>query len=203
MPDVAQSWHAQAPEEVIRCLGSSRSGLSADEARRRLESVGPNVLQAAHRASPWRLLAAQFSNVLIVILLVATALSAVLGHVVEAVAITVIVLFAVLLGFVQEFRAERAIDALREMAAPRATVVRDGEEVELPAREVVPGDLLVLNAGNRDRRRRPAGAGGQPEGAGSGPHRRIDADPEARRHALCRRRSGRRPTQHGVCRDRP
>ncbi len=149
MPDVAQSWHAQAPEEVIRCLGSSRSGLSADEARRRLESVGPNVLQAAHRTSPWRLLAAQFSNVLIVILLVATALSALLGHVVEAVAITVIVLFAVLLGFVQEFRAERAIDALREMAAPRATVVRDGEEVELPARDVVPGDLLVLNAGNR------------------------------------------------------
>jgi Ca2+-transporting ATPase len=74
MPDVAQPWHAQAPDEVIRCLGSSRSGLSADEARHRLESVGPNVLQAAHRTSPWRLLAAQFSNVLIVILLVATAL---------------------------------------------------------------------------------------------------------------------------------
>jgi Ca2+-transporting ATPase len=149
MPDVVQAWHAQAPEEVIRCLGSSRSGLSAEEARRRLESAGPNALQAAQRTSPWRLLAGQFSNVLIVILLMATALSALLGHVVEAVAITVIVLFAVLLGFVQEFRAERAIDALREMAAPRATVVRDGEEVELPAGDVVPGDLLVLNAGNR------------------------------------------------------
>jgi Ca2+-transporting ATPase len=107
------------------------------------------VLQAARGVSPWSLLAGQFRNVLIVILLAATALSALLGHGVEAVAITVIVIFAVLLGFVQEYRAGRAIEALREMAAPRATVIRDGVEIDLPAREVVPGDLLVLAAGNR------------------------------------------------------
>ena len=147
--DVACPWHAQSADEVFRRLGSSRRGLSADEARRRLETTGPNALQAARRVSPWPLLAAQFKNVLIVILLVATALSALLGHTVEAVAITVIVVFAVLLGFVQEFRAERAIEALREMAAPRATVIRDGSEIEIPAREVVPGDMLVLTGGNR------------------------------------------------------
>jgi len=142
-------WHALAADEVVRQLASSRNGLSAAEAQRRLETTEPNVLQAAPGISPWQLLAGQFKNVLIVILLVATALSAMLGHGVEAIAITVIVIFAVLLGFVQEFRAERAIEALREMAAPRATVIRDGSEIDLPARDVVPGDMLVLAAGNR------------------------------------------------------
>ena len=147
--DITCPWHAQSADEVLRGLGSSRRGLPVEEARHRLETTGPNVLQAARRISPWQLLAAQFQNVLIVILLVATALSALLGHTVEAVAITVIVVFAVLLGFVQEFRAERAIEALREMAAPRATVIRDGSEIDIPARDVVPGDMLVLSGGNR------------------------------------------------------
>ena len=148
-PPAAPAWHALPADQVVAQLQSGRDGLPASEAARRLAAVGPNTLQAARRASPWRLLAAQFRNVLIVILLVATALSAALGHVIEAVAITVIVVFAVLLGFVQEFRAERAIEALRQMAAPRATVIRDGVEVEIPASEVVPGDLLALPAGNR------------------------------------------------------
>ena len=95
------------------------------------------------------ILAAQFKNVLIVILLVATILSAVLGHGTEAIAIAAIVLLAVLLGFVQEYRAERATDALRRMAAPTATVLRDGEEFEVPARQLVPGDVILLRAGDR------------------------------------------------------
>jgi Ca2+-transporting ATPase len=148
-PDTARAWHTLPADAVLRELGSGHAGLSTDEARRRVESAGPNALQAARGVSPWTLLAGQFKNVLIVILLAATALSALLGHGVEAIAITVIVLFAVLLGFVQEYRAERSIEALREMAAPRATLIRGGEEIDLPAREVVPGDLLVLTAGNR------------------------------------------------------
>jgi len=148
-PDTERAWHALPTDAVLRALDSGHGGLSTAEARHRFESVGPNALEPARGVSPWVLLAGQFKNVLIVILLVATVLSALLGHGVEAIAITVIVIFAVLLGFVQEYRAERAIEALREMAAPRATVIRDGEEIELPAREVVPGDLLVLTAGNR------------------------------------------------------
>ena len=147
--DTVRAWHALPADVVLRELASGPGGLSAEEARRRLESAGPNSLQPARGASPWTLLAGQFKNVLIVILLAATALSALLGHGVEAAAITVIVLFAVLLGFVQEYRAERSIEALRVMAAPRATVIRGGEEIDLPAREVVPGDLLALTAGNR------------------------------------------------------
>ena len=110
---------------------------------------GPNELQAARRVSPWAILSGQFKNVLIVILLVATILSAFFGHGIEAIAIAVIVLFAVLLGFVQEFRAEHAIEALRQMAAPTANVLRDGQETKIPARDLVPGDVVLLRAGDK------------------------------------------------------
>jgi Ca2+-transporting ATPase len=143
------AWHTQPVGAVLARLNSSPSGLAGAEAARRLAEHGPNEIGAAPRASPWGLLLAQFKNVLIVILLVATALSAFLGHELEAIAIAVIVLFAVLLGFIQEYRAERAIDALREMAAPTATVLRDGGEIEIPARELVPGDVVLLNAGDK------------------------------------------------------
>ena len=88
-------------------------------------------------------------NMLILILLLAIGLSIFLGHAVEAIAIAVIVVFAVLLGFVQEYRAERAIDALRQMAAPNATVIRDGRELSVPAHTLVPGDLIVLQTGDK------------------------------------------------------
>jgi len=147
-PDAVPAWHALTAAEVGVRLRSSAQGLTQEQARQRLDEAGPNELQAAPRTSPWQLLAAQFRNVLIVILLVATVLSAFLGHAVEAVTITVIVLFAVLLGFIQEYRAGRAIEALRRMAAPRATVLRDGRETEVDAREVVPGDVLLLHTGD-------------------------------------------------------
>jgi Ca2+-transporting ATPase len=123
--------------------------LTAVEASRRLIAFGPNQLQVAQRASAWTILFGQFKNVLVALLLVATGLSALLGHNVEAIAITVIVSFAVVLGFLQEYRAERAIQALREMAAPTAIVLRDGEEAEVAARELVPGDVVILQQGNR------------------------------------------------------
>ncbi|MCE2644297.1 MAG: cation-translocating P-type ATPase [Burkholderiaceae bacterium] len=130
-------------------LGSSEQGLAPAEAARRLALHGSNVLTRARRRSPWQLLAQQFGNALVLILLVATALSAALGHGVEAIAITVIVLFAVLLGFVQEFRAERALQALQAMSSPRATVLRAGAEAQIAAAELVPGDILMLRAGDR------------------------------------------------------
>ncbi|HEX8028758.1 MAG TPA: cation-translocating P-type ATPase [Vicinamibacterales bacterium] len=135
--------------DVLKQLTTSEAGLSSDEARRRLEIHGPNELQAFARSSGWHTLAAQFKNVLVMILLAATVLSGFLGHGLEAAVIAVIVLFAVLLGFIQEYRAERALEALREMAAPVGHAIRGGIEVAVPARELVPGDLIVLRAGDR------------------------------------------------------
>ncbi|HET8539289.1 MAG TPA: cation-translocating P-type ATPase [Anaeromyxobacter sp.] len=146
-PDV--EWHALSAAEALVRLASSPSGLSSEEAARRLARHGPNVVAAAPPARALSILADQFRNVLVLVLLVAIALSASLGHGVETVVIAVIVVFAVGLGFVQEFRAERAMEALRRMTAPGATVLRDGGEVRVPARDVVPGDVLVLGAGDR------------------------------------------------------
>ncbi|HEX6189041.1 MAG TPA: cation-translocating P-type ATPase [Pyrinomonadaceae bacterium] len=149
--DVSAStpWHTLTVEVTLARLKSARDGLSSEEVARRLEQFGPNELQASGRVSPWAILLEQFKNVLIIILLVATALSAFLGHGVEAIAITVIVLFAVVLGFVQEYRAECAIEALRELAAPEATVIRDGRERDVSARDLVPGDVIVLATGDK------------------------------------------------------
>ena len=150
VPRAESSWHGLEVDDVAARLDSSASsGLSRREAARRLAEYGPNEIAAARTTSPWRLLLDQFRNVLILILLVAVGLSAVLGHATEALVIAVIVLLAALLGFVQEYRAERAVEALRRMAAPTATVLRDGEEVDILAREIAPGDVMLLRAGDR------------------------------------------------------
>ncbi len=147
--DGQPAWHTLAVGDALARLASGPSGLPNDEAAERLKRHGPNELQAVRRESAWRVLAAQFQNALIVILLCATLVSGFLGHALEAAVISVIVLLAVLLGFLQEYRASRALDALRRMAAPAAHVVRDGHEAAIPAREVVPGDVVVLRAGDR------------------------------------------------------
>ncbi len=143
------AWHSLAVADVLRELSSSNKGLTEQAARERLASYGPNELQAGHKVSAWRVLVEQFQNVLLVILIIATALSLVAGHGMEAIVIGVIVFFAVALGFVQEYRAERAMEALQRMAAPNATAIRDGEEAHIPARELVPGDVLLLKAGDK------------------------------------------------------
>ena len=147
--EVSPLWHTLPVDAVMSHLHSAPEGLADIEVERRLARYGPNELEAVDRVSPWAVLLGQFKNVLIIILLIATAISAFVGHGVEAIAIGVIVLFAVVLGFVQEYRAERAIEALRRMAAPTVTAVRDGQEIRIPARELVPGDLIVLHAGDK------------------------------------------------------
>ena len=144
-----QAWHTLPIDRALALLGSRDSGLTRDEAAKRLQEFGPNELQAAETTPAWRTLLDQFKNILVLMLLAAAVVSGLLGHGLEAGAIAVIVLFAVVLGFVQEYRAERALAALRQMAAPMAHIVRDGNEISIPAREVVPGDIVRLAAGDR------------------------------------------------------
>jgi Ca2+-transporting ATPase len=124
------------------------AGLSSAEAASRLRELGPNQVERERPVSPLRLLAGQFTNPVIWLLGGACVVAVVLGEVVDAVAIGAIVLINALVGFLQEFRAERAVLALRAMTAPRARVVRDGRAAVVPAVEVVPGDLLLLEAGD-------------------------------------------------------
>jgi Ca2+-transporting ATPase len=143
------TWHTSRVEEVLTRLATTPAGLSSAEAAQRLSTYGPNELHSTTHTSAWRTFAAQFENVLILILLAATAISGFLGHTLEAIVITVIVLFAVLLGFIQEHRAGRALEALKKMAAPLAHVLREALETAVPARELVPGDVILLRAGDR------------------------------------------------------
>jgi Ca2+-transporting ATPase len=143
------AWHTLGADAVVEIFGTTASGLGDAEASLRLNACGPNELQAVRHSPAWHTFAAQFKNALTVVLLVAAVLSAVLGHALEATVIVAIVAFSVALGFAQEYRAERALEALRRMAAPQAHVIRDGRARSLPSRDIVPGDLVILHAGDR------------------------------------------------------
>ncbi len=149
-----RNWHNLSVSEVIDSLGSCIQGLTREEAKRRLAQFGPNELVEKEKTRPWILFLEQFKNFLIIILLVAAVISGVLaftgeGDLWEPILIVIIVFFAAGLGFVQEYRSEKAMEALKQMTAPAATVIRDGEEEEIPARDIVPGDIILLQTGDR------------------------------------------------------
>ena len=124
------------------------SGLSNEAAANLLAQHGRNEIEQSKTRSPWRLLFEQFKSPLVAILIFACAISAALGEIVEAAAIGAILALNALIGFFQEYRAETAILALKEMTAPRARVIRDGRQLIIPAHDVVPGDNLLLEAGD-------------------------------------------------------
>jgi Ca2+-transporting ATPase len=144
-----ECWHNLEVPDVYGSLDSRREGLTQAEAERRLSEYGANELSEKKKISPWIIFLEQFKNFLIIILLVAVALSAVMGEVADAIVIFAIVIFAAGLSFIQEYRAERAMEALSRMAAPTASVMRDNKEVEVSARELVPGDIVLIRTGDR------------------------------------------------------
>jgi len=143
------AWHTMEAEEVFAQLHTSPAGLSDQEARERLERYGPNELEEKEKISALKVFLDQFKSFLIIILLIAVGLSAILGETVDAIVIGVIIFFACGLGFIQEYRAERAMEALKRMAAPLARVRRAGAEKEVPSRELVPGDIILLRTGDK------------------------------------------------------
>ena len=145
----SRSWHSLAIRNVISKLGSDLSGLREEEARSRLGQFGYNELEREKKPSFVAVFLRQFKNVLVIILLAAALISFALGETVDAAVILGIVFAVSLLGFFQEYRAERALEALKRMAALTATVIRGGVESEIPARELVPGDIVVLSVGDK------------------------------------------------------
>jgi Ca2+-transporting ATPase len=142
-------WHAVDVKEVLKRLEVSEEGLTGDEAKRRLEEVGPNSLEVEEGISPLRLLLRQVHNPLIYLLTGAAVLSLFVDHEVDAAVIAGVIVLNTLLGFIQEWRAEGALAALRRMASPHARVLRDGKPLDIDAAEVVPGDILILESGDR------------------------------------------------------
>ncbi len=142
------NWHQISAQEAMEHFGSSLQGLSPAEAAQRLVEYGPNELKEKGARSPWKILWEQFTATMVLILIGAATVSGFLGKWQEAGAIFAIVLLFSLLGFVQEYRAERAMAALKKMAVPRVRVQRDGVLQEVPARDLVPGDIVSLEAGN-------------------------------------------------------
>ena len=141
-------WYQKDIDDILIELNTSRDGLSGEEAARRLEVHGPNILKEMEKRSRIMMFMDQFKDFMILVLIAAAIISGIIGEVTDAVAIVVIVIMNAVIGFVQEYRAEKAMAALKRMAAPSATVLRDGQEAEIAASGVVPGDIVLLEAGN-------------------------------------------------------
>jgi Ca2+-transporting ATPase len=145
----SKSWHTLSREETLKELNSTETGLNQTEAQKRLVEYGRNELQKEKRASPIKMFFEQFTDILIIILLIATGLSIAVGELIDAVVIIAIVLATAVLGFVEEFRSEKAVEALKKMTAPTAIVLRDGKEEKIPTGEIVPGDIILLFTGDK------------------------------------------------------
>ena len=143
------AWHTLDKEQVLAQLDASPQGLSAAEAAQRLERHGRNELQERGLRSPWAVLAGQFAETMVLVLLIAAAVSLAIGETTDAIMVLIIVILNALLGFTQEYRAERAMAALKRLSVPTVRVRRDGETREVEAATLVPGDIILLEAGDR------------------------------------------------------
>ena len=159
---MSSAWHTMDKEAVLQALKSSPNGLSSEEAKRRLSEYGYNELKEKKRKTALQMFLEGFKDVFILLLIVATIFSVIIGYYdllrgeatgfldayTDAITIGIIVILVAVAGFIQEYRAEKALEALKKLTAPKARIMRDGKEMIIPAREIVPGDLLLLEAGD-------------------------------------------------------
>jgi len=144
-----ESWHNLSPEDALQALGSRRLGLPENEAKSRLLSYGLNELRGKKKTPPIIVFLQQFLSPLIYVLLVAAVISIIVEHYLDAWVILGVLVLNAVIGYIQETRAEKAMEALMQMAAPRARIRRGGEVKMAPARELVPGDILLLETGDK------------------------------------------------------
>jgi len=153
---LAKHWHSKTVEATVDELKTDSNGLTSQEAKQRLTTYGPNELRKEKRKSSLKILLEQFTDILMLILLFAVALSVGVGiyqssmnEMIDAAIILIIVIVSATLGFTQEYRSEKAVEALKKMTAPTASVLREGKEIRIPASELVPGDIILLYAGDK------------------------------------------------------
>ena len=141
-------WYRQSTDQVLELTESRLEGLADSESRERLARHGANALQVVSRKPVWLMLLSQFRDVMILILVAAALISVIAGEWRDSIVILIIVALNAIVGFLQEFRAERAMEALKRMSAPKATVLRDGLVKQIEATALVPGDVVLLETGN-------------------------------------------------------
>lgn len=142
-------WHAALAASAVDRLGARLEGLTAEEIAKRLAQYGPNRLRPPHRRGPLVRFLLQFHNVLIYVLLAASVVTAALAHWVDTAVIVGVVVINAVIGFIQEGKAERALEAIKNMLSLHASVVRGGKKINIPAEELVPGDIVLLQSGDK------------------------------------------------------
>ncbi|MEY3668867.1 MAG: hypothetical protein RL258_262 [Pseudomonadota bacterium] len=145
----AHDWHAESIDAVALALASGPLGITTQEAERRIAHAGPNTLSLPPGPTLFRRILAQLNNVLIQVLLAASVVTALIDHLIDATVILTVVIFNVVIGLVQEGKAERALQAIRALLAPHALVWRDGRQQQIAAAELVPGDLVLVASGDK------------------------------------------------------
>ncbi len=140
-------WHQKSINDIFNEFRTSPQGLSIAEVAKRLREYGPNELKEKKKKTPFMMFFEQFKDFMIIVLIAAAIVSGIIGELSDTIAIIVIVVLNAIIGFIQEYRAEKAMAALKKMAAPSATVIRDGKPLDIPASELVPGDIIILEAG--------------------------------------------------------
>ena len=147
--DMQVTWHALSREQVLEKLDTGlEKGLSADQAKERIDKYGANQLEEGKKTTFLQMVISQLNSFVVILLIVAAAISALLGETIDAIAIVTIVVLNTVMGVVQEGKAQQELAALKKMASPEAQVLRDGHRVSVPARDLVPGDIVFLETGN-------------------------------------------------------
>jgi Ca2+-transporting ATPase len=142
-------WHSLTAKAALEQLKSGPNGISAEEAAQRILQYGPNRIDKASKTCPVALFLSQFKNYLTMVLIFAALISVIAGENTNGYVILIIVVLVALIGFIQEYKAERAMEALREMVSSEADVIRNGRLISVPSEELVPGDVVYLEAGDR------------------------------------------------------
>ncbi len=140
-------YHLEQLETLYKHLGTRPDGLTAQEAVQKLDQFGPNELKAKRKKTPFMMFLDQFKDFMILVLFAAAIVAGIAGEMTDTLIIIAIIIANAIIGFIQEYRAEKAIEALKQMAAPVVNVLRDGRAQSVPSREVVPGDIVLLEAG--------------------------------------------------------